>query len=103
MLRPPGEISKESARNAGTVLAHVPGVVMPRLATPRRRTWPSLVLRALAFVTALVTPAFGLAAWLLFADPALASDVVVSRDMMPLVQAMVDALTTVLERTLALL
>lgn len=76
---------------------------MTHKANTHRRNWSSLAFRALAFVTAFVTPVVGLAAWLLFADPALAADVVVSRDMMPLVEAMVDVLTTVFERTLALL
>lgn len=76
---------------------------MTRLTPTHWRSWSSLTVRALAFVTAFVTPVFGLAAWLLFADPALAADVVVSRDMMPLVEAMVDVLTTVLARTLGIL
>lgn len=68
-----------------------------------RRSWASLIVRVLAVTTALVTPVFGLAAWLLLTDPALAADVVASHDLMPLVEAMVDVLSTVLARTLALL
>lgn len=76
---------------------------MQTLTAPHRRTWSSVALRAAALVTGLVTPLLGLSAWLLFADPALAADVATSRDLLPLVEAMVDVLSTVLEHTLALL
>lgn len=76
---------------------------MLALASPRSFSWSSLVMRALALVTALVTPVTGLGAWLLLADPAVAADVAASGDLWPLVEAVVDVLSTALRRSIEFL
>lgn len=70
---------------------------------PRQRhrfSWSLFAIRLAAFVTALVTPVVGLGAWLLLADPAVAADVAASGDLWPLLDAVVDVLVGVLQRSI---
>jgi hypothetical protein len=96
-------MSNVFARRDGTVLALVDATAMdfPRVA--RRSSWSLLVVRVVAFTTALVTPVTAVAAWLLLTDPVVITDVAAAGDLWPLVQAVVDVLTTALKRSIALL
>lgn len=65
----------------------------------RRVSWSHVAIRLTALVTTLVTPLTGLATWLVLADPAVAADVAVSGDLWPLFEAMMDVLSTALQRS----
>jgi hypothetical protein len=79
------------------------GIAMDRPRTIRRTSWSLLVVRVVAFITALVTPVTALGAWLLLTDPAVAADVAANGDLWPLVEAVVDVLSSALKQTLSLL
>lgn len=72
----------------------------PRVKPSRSDVWTSRILTGLGVTSAFVAPLIGIAAWQLMSDPALATDIAVSGDPWPLVEAIADALGELLKRVL---
>ena len=72
----------------------------PRLKPSRSDVWTSRILTGLGVTSACVAPIVAIAAWQIMSAPALATDIAVSGDPWPLVEAIADALAELLKRVL---
>jgi hypothetical protein len=68
----------------------------PRIDKRQSRWWPAAATPWLLGVGAGLTSVVALAAWLLLSDPAVAADVAASGDLMPLIEAVFEALRSAL-------
>jgi hypothetical protein len=72
----------------------------PRLKPSRPDVWTSRAVTALGWASACLAPVIAVGAWLLMTDPALATDIAVSDDPWPLVEAIAEAISDLLQRVL---
>lgn len=72
----------------------------PRVKPSRPDVWTSRAVMALGVASACLAPVVAVGAWLLMTDPALATDIAVSGDPWPLVEAIADAISEFLQRVL---